>query len=112
THQKTGTFAEQKLADRPADFGSMGLAVGDVNNDGRIDVYCANMYSKAGSRVIGNLAPDALPPEVMARIRRFVAGSQLHLNEGGLKFRQAGPEMQVAAVGWAYGACLADLDND
>ncbi len=107
-----GTFREQALADRPADFGTMGLAAGDVDNDGRIDLYCANMYSKAGTRVIGNLAPGAYPPAVLEKMRRFVAGSQLHLNKGGLKFEQAGTRMQVAAVGWAYGAALADLDND
>ena len=28
------------------------------------------------------------------------------------KFEQVGESMQVAAVGWAYGPCLADLDND
>jgi hypothetical protein len=107
-----GTFAEQPLADRPADFGTMGLAAGDVNNDGHIDIYCANMYSKAGTRVIGNLKPGAFPDAVLEKMRRFVAGSQLHLNKGGLKFDQVGPSMQVASVGWAYGACLADLDND
>jgi hypothetical protein len=107
-----GTFSEQPLADRPADFGSMGIAVGDINNDGNIDIYCANMYSKAGSRVIGNLAPDSYSPAVQEKMRRFVAGSQLHLNKGGMKFEQVGKKMQVAAVGWAYGACLADLDND
>jgi hypothetical protein len=107
-----GTFTEHKLADHPADFGSMGMAVGDIDNDGNIDIFCANMYSKAGARVIGNLAPDAYPPAVMEKMRRFVAGSQLHLNKGGLKFEQAGKKMQVAAVGWSYGACLADLDND
>ncbi len=107
-----GTFSERPLADRPADFGTMGVAVGDVDNDGNIDIYCANMYSKAGARVIGNLAPDAYPPAVMEKMRRFVAGSQLHLNKGGLKFEQVGPKMQVAAVGWAYGPCLADFDGD
>ncbi|MCX7700312.1 MAG: FG-GAP-like repeat-containing protein [Gemmataceae bacterium] len=107
-----GTFQERPLADRPADFGSMGVAVGDVNNDGRIDIYCANMYSKAGTRVIGNMRPDTYPAEVMEKLRRFVAGSQLHLNRGELKFEQVGPAMQVAAVGWAYGPALADLDND
>src|SRR5262249_6569641 len=111
-NNRDGTFSEHALADRPADFGTMGVAVGDVNNDGNIDIYCGNMYSKAGTRVIGNLAPDAYPPPVLERMRRFVAGSQLHLNRGGLKFEQAGQRMQVAAVGWAYGPCLADLDND
>src|SRR5262245_2918063 len=111
-NQRDGTFVERPLADRPADFGTMGLAVGDINNDGNIDIYCANMYSKAGTRVIGNLAPDAFPAPVVEKMRRFVAGSQLHLNRGGLKFDQVGPQMQLAAVGWAYGTCLADFDND
>ena len=111
-NNRDGTFSSHRLGDRPADFGTMGVAVGDVNNDGNIDIYCANMYSKAGTRVIGNMAADAYPPDVMEKIRRFVAGSQLHLNRGDLKFDQAGTKMQVASVGWAYGACLADLDND
>lgn len=111
-NNRDGTFSEQPLAGGPADFGTMGLAAGDLNNDGHIDLYCANMFSKAGTRVIGNMPPEAYPPEVMAKIRRFVAGSQVHLNKGGLKFEQVGPEKQVAAVGWAYGTCLADLDND
>jgi len=111
-NNRNGTFAEHVLADHPADFGTMGVAVGDINNDGNMDIYCANMYSKAGNRVIGNLAPDAYSPAIREKMRRFVAGSQLHLNQGGLQFTQVGPKMQVAAVGWAYGACLADLDND
>jgi hypothetical protein len=111
-NRRDGTFAEHALADRPADFGSMGLAVGDVDNDGTIDIYSANMYSKAGMRIMANLAADAYPAPVLAKMRRFVAGSQLHLNRGELKFEQVGARMQVAAVGWAYGACLADLDND
>ena len=67
---------------------------------------------QAGSRVLGNLSEGAYPADVMARMRRFVAGSQLHLNQGGLRFDQAGERMQVHAVGWAYGPALADLDND
>jgi HEAT repeat protein len=111
-NNRDGTFSPRPLANRPADFGTMGIAVGDVNNDGHIDIYCANMYSKAGTRVVANMAPDAYPADVMEKMRRFVAGSQLHLNRGGDRFDQAGPPMQVAGVGWAYGACLADLDND
>lgn len=111
-NNRDGTFRPRRLADRPADFGTMGLAVGDVDNDGRIDIYLANMYSKAGTRVIGNLKPDAYPPPVMEKLRRLVAGSQLHLNKGGLTFEQVGAAKQLAAVGWAYGPALADLDSD
>ncbi len=111
-NNQDGTFKHHLLADHPADFGTMGLAVGDIDNDGRIDIYCANMYSKAGTRVIGNMKPDAYPPKVMEKLRRLVAGSQLHLNKGDLKFQQVGEEKQLASVGWAYGAALADLDGD
>jgi hypothetical protein len=107
-----GTFREHALGSGPVDFGTMGVAAGDVDNDGNIDLYCANMYSKAGSRIIGNLPSGAYDRELTARLRRFVAGSQLHLNKGGFHFDQVGEKMQVHAVGWAYGPVLADLDND
>ncbi len=111
-NDQNGSFKETPLASKPADFGTMGLAVGDVNNDGFIDIFSNDMYSKAGTRVIGNMNPKAYPPHVMEQLRRFVTGSQLHLNKGNLKFEQVGSEKKVAAVGWAYGAALADLDND
>jgi hypothetical protein len=105
-------FAPRELAPGPCDFGTMGAAAGDVDNDGHIDLYAANMYSKAGSRVIGNLRPGSFPEGVMARMRRFVTGSQLHRNLGGRGFEQRGQAWQVNDCGWAYGPALIDLDND
>ena len=61
---------------------------------------------------MGNLRPRSYSDDMMARMRRLVAGSQLHLNKGNFGFEQAGEKMQVHAIGWAYGAVLADLDND
>jgi hypothetical protein len=107
-----GTFRALDLVDRPCDFGTMGATSGDVDNDGRIDIYAANMYSKAGSRIIGNLLPGDYPEQILAKMRRFVTGSQLHHNLGSSKFEQLGQKYQIAAVGWAYGPALADLDND
>jgi hypothetical protein len=111
-NQQDGTFKEHQLTKGPCDFGSMGVACGDIDNDGNIDLYIANMYSKAGTRVIGNLKPGTYSKKVMATMRRFVTGSQLHRNLGGLKFEQLGERLLIHDIGWAYGAALIDLDND
>jgi hypothetical protein len=111
-NQGNGTFQEKQLAGSPVDFGSMGVTCGDIDNDGNIDIYCANMYSKAGNRVFGNVKPGTYPRAVMDKIWSFVGGSQLHRNKGGLRFEQLGQKYQVRDVGWAYGAALIDLDND
>jgi len=111
-NQGNGTFKERMLTQGPCDFGTMGLTVGDIDNDGNMDLYLANMYSKAGARVIGNLRPDTYAPDVMAKIRTFVTGSEMHHNLGGLKFEQKAHDWQINDCGWAYGAALIDLDND
>ena len=110
--KRNGHFTEHPLVDRPADFGTMGVTCGDVDNDGQIDIYAANMYSKAGGRVIGNVRPGTYPDEIMEVMRTYSTGSQLHRNKGGLEFERKGAEWQVADVGWAYGPALVDLDND
>jgi len=107
-----GKFREQVLDDGPGDFGSMGVTAGDFDNDGHIDIYVANMYSKAGNRVMANLGPDTYPESVMAGLRSFTTGSQLHHNLGGLKFERIGRRLQVADVGWSYGPAMIDLNND
>jgi hypothetical protein len=111
-NQADGTFRERSIAPSPGDFGSMGLTAGDFDNDGHVDLYVANMYSKAGNRIMANLRPGSYPEETLVQLRSFTVGSQLHRNLGGLKFEQVGRELQVADVGWAFGPALVDLDND
>ncbi len=107
-----GTFTEQHLLDDSGDFGSMGMAAADYNNDGHIDIYTANMYSKAGRRIMENLPDGSYEPATLAKMKRFVTGSELYKNEGGLKFSRTGKAARVHAVGWPYGAAFVDLDND
>ncbi len=107
-----GTFKEMPLELSDGDFGTMGLAAGDYDNDGYVDVYTSNMYSKAGRRIFDNLSPDAYPPEIMARIKRFITGSELYRNLGDLRFQRVGEGMALKDVGWSYGSTFVDLDND
>jgi hypothetical protein len=111
-NNKNGTFHEHALMKGPHDFGTMGITCGDINNDGHIDLYLGNMYSKTGSRIIGNVKPGTYPEEIMAKMRRFVAGSNLYLNKGSLAFDSVSQAWQMNDVGWAYGPALVDLDND
>jgi hypothetical protein len=111
-NQRDGTFREHTFGKLPGDFGTMGITAGDVNNDGKIDLYLANMYSKTGARIIGNLKPDTYAPDIMAKMRRFVSGSQLYINRGDLTFEPVSQAWQLNDVGWAYGPALIDLDND
>ncbi len=111
-NQQNGTFVEQQIATNSDDFGSMGLASGDVDNDGNIDIYVSNMYSKAGNRVMDNLSDEFYDGVTMSKLRRMVAGSQLHLNNGEGSFSQIPNRADIAAVGWGWGVALADLNND
>ena len=105
-------FQEQELSGKSGDFGSMGLATGDINNDQQIDVFVSNMYSKAGNRVIDNLPDGHYDDEVMRKLRRMVSGSELYINNSQLAFEAVGKQMQITKIGWAWGPALVDLDND
>jgi len=107
-----GAFTEKTLVPGPGDFGTMGITCGDIDNNGQIDIYLGNMYSKTGSRIIGNVKPGTYPEDLMAKMRRFVSGSQLYVNQGDLKFTPVAQKWQMNDVGWAYGPALLDLDND
>ncbi len=107
------TFRKQEIPG-PGDFGTMGATCGDIDNDNNVDLFAANMYSKAGARVFDNLKHCRHPykPEEFHKINQFVAGSQLYLNKGNLALEPVGKKFQVNAVGWSYGPALADFDND
>lgn len=113
-NQGDGTFT---LADLPGTHGgfSMGITVADIDNDGFGDPYLANMYSKAGERIVGNIRADLYENyahDVAKQLEEFVSGNELYHNNGDGTFKRIGREVGVNDVGWAYGTGAVDLNGD
>jgi hypothetical protein len=92
-----------------ADIGfGMGSSWGDYDNDGRQDLYVANMFSKAGRRITDQV------PGLDPRFALMARGNSLFRNEGAFK-KVSGlepPAMMVENGGWSWGGQFVDLDND
>ena len=108
-----GTFEDVTTATGTGDYStSMGVAAGDLDNDGTNELYVANMYSKQGRRVVAHVAPEDYPPGIHAMIVGALAGSRLYRRSPTGRYDELSRELNVNAVGWAYAPAMVDLDGD
>jgi len=91
---------------------SMGVAAGDYNNNGKTDLYVANMYSKAGNRILANVDLADYPVDVFRKIEEGTRGSKLYRSHGDSSWDTVPAEDMYADVGWSYGPTFVDLDGD
>lgn len=109
-----GSFEEISEASGVADFAtSMGVASGDLDNDGSPEIYVANMYSKMGRRIIGQVSEDDYGSGVYKQIKGACAGNRLYQRgPGGARYAEWSEPWGINNIGWAYAPAIADLDND
>ncbi|HUG10775.1 MAG TPA: FG-GAP-like repeat-containing protein [Opitutaceae bacterium] len=115
-NNRDGTFTnviEEVLPHMP--YYAMGSDIGDVNNDGRIDLLVADMaatnhekdfrgMADARARAHEEPAGPASPPQFMR--------NALFLETGTGRMLEAGLLAGVAASDWTWSVRLEDLDND
>jgi len=87
----------------------MSADLGDIDSSGRASLYVANMFSKAGERVIQAAPVDEA---LRRRLEKFAHGNTLYspLPDGG--FAEHAEALGINRGLWAFGSIFADYDND
>lgn len=108
-----GTFEDISAETQTAGYStSMGVSTGDLNNDGINEIYVANMYSKMGRRIIGQVGDSDYPEGIFDQIKGSCAGNRLYTREAGKEFKEIGEDIGIHDVGWAFGPSFADFDGN
>src|SRR6266550_374690 len=106
----TAVSAEAGVEDVGA---GMSAAWFDFDNDGKQDIYVADMWSAAGMRVSEQERFHEREPEsVRALYRQHARGNSLYRNQGNGKFENIGSEAGVEMGRWAWCSDAWDFDHD
>ena len=109
-----GTFTVISGAAHVEDVGAgMSAAWADAENDGKPDIYAANMWSAAGQRVSAqNIFQDKAPDDVRALYRRHARGNSLYRNRGDGTFANVSEKAGVEMGRWSWCSDFWDFDHD
>jgi tetratricopeptide (TPR) repeat protein len=109
-----GTFTDVADTLGVEDYGpGMSTCWLDYDNDGRQDIYVANMWLKEGKRITANdhFLPTA-PPAVRALYRKHNAGNSMYRNAGNGTFENKTAQAGSAMGRWSWSCASWDFDHD
>lgn len=109
-----GTFSAISDEARVTDAGAgMSACWSDIDNDGKQDIYSANMWSAAGQRVSEQKSFHANASEdIRALYRRHSRGNSLYHNLGDGKFQNTAVKAGVEMGRWSWSSDFWDFDHD
>jgi tetratricopeptide (TPR) repeat protein len=109
-----GTFTAVSGQAHVNDVGAgMSASWSDFDNDGKQDIYAANMWSSAGQRVSGQKRfHEKAPEEIRALYRRHARGNALYQNLGNGNFQNISRQAGVEMGRWSWSSDFWDFDHD
>jgi tetratricopeptide (TPR) repeat protein len=109
-----GTFTDVAREAGVEDVGAgMSVCWFDYDNDGRQDLYVADMWSAAGVRVsTQDQFMEGAPEDVRALLRKHAEGNSLFRNEGNGHFADTGAQAGVRMGRWSWSSYAWDFDHD
>lgn len=85
----------------------------DYDNDGKQDLYVANMWSAEGKRVtMQNIFMKQAAEPIRAHYQKHASGNSLFQNQGNGRFQDKSSEAGVEMGRWAWSADAWDFDHD
>lgn len=115
-NQKNGTFSEQLLEyfGHTSHF-SMGNDIGDINNDGLMDVITLDMLPENHKR--RKLMSGSHSYDMFHMAQRFGYGHQymrnmMHVNNGNGHFSEIGQLLGIDRTDWSWAPLISDFNND
>lgn len=115
-NQKNGTFKESvKENFKHLSKYSMGCDVADVNNDGYLDVFTADMHppdEETEKLSLGEDAYDIYLYKLQFGFYNQYSRNCLQISQRGQRFSDISPIAGVMATDWSWSPLLADFDND
>ncbi|WP_158856658.1 FG-GAP-like repeat-containing protein [Lunatibacter salilacus] len=116
-NNQNGTFTN-RITDyiRHQSYFSMGVDVGDINNDGLFDLITLDMLAETNYRMKTTISKNSYQTYVNNEAWGYeyqYVRNMLHLNNGmGVPFSEIGHMAGVFQTDWSWSPLLVDMDND